>query len=151
MEGRKDRLFFFFNHKQQTRPREVAPSTANLVSSLLTNAKHSPCIDLDFEARLEPSSTIGHYHLYLDGLEMDWDKYKNLLLALAEAGVIQSGYAQKSIQHKASFLRPPWIKKSKDGLLEGYDFQNDMMINNQILNAMKNELEERIERCKKLS
>jgi len=44
---------------------------ANVVSSLLTNGNHAPCIDLDVPAMLVPSSTPGHSHLYID-IEVPW-------------------------------------------------------------------------------
>src|SRR5262245_3403875 len=49
---------------------------------------HSPVLDLDFAARLLPSSTDGHYHLYLDGLVMPWEKYSDFLHVMAHFGVI---------------------------------------------------------------
>lgn len=97
--------------------KQVPELEANLVSSLLDNGKHSPALDIDFEARLVPSSTPGHFHLYLDGLELEWTEYRTLLIALAQAGVIQHGYASACIDRGATFLRPPGQTKYEgDGL-----------------------------------
>lgn len=71
---------------------------------------HRPVLDLDFEAELVPSSTPGHYHLYLDRL-LTKANYMKLLVALADAGIIQQGFADASIERGASSARLPWIKK----------------------------------------
>lgn len=67
---------------------------------------HRPVIDIDYPAQLVPSRTPGHYHLYLDK-EISWAAYKKVLTALAEAGLIQHGYAAASIHSKQSFARVP--------------------------------------------
>lgn len=71
---------------------------------------HRPILDIDFEAELVPSSTPGHYHLYLDKL-MTWDVYLELLEALAKAGVIQWGFYDGAKLRGATSARLPWIKK----------------------------------------
>lgn len=98
--------------EQETSPMTAASGeAANLVSSLLENGAHSPVLDLDFSARLIPSSTEGHFHLYLDGLEIPWDRYEPLLKALADAGVIGEGYAHHSIERGQSVLRREGVTK----------------------------------------
>lgn len=88
---------------------------ANLVSSALANGMHAPVIDLDYEAHLIPSGTPGHYHLYLDK-EIPWAKYVTVLNAMADAGLIESGYYDSSRAHGASFVRLPHVlKKLKRG------------------------------------
>ena len=87
---------------------------ANLVSSRLENGHHSPVLDVDFPARLEPSSTPGHFHLYLEGIEMSWPTYEALLVALGEAGVIGPGYLRHSIAREQTMVRRPHIKKPKE-------------------------------------
>lgn len=74
---------------------ETDARQANMVGSLLDNGRHSPVLDLDFEARLVPSSTPGHYHLFLDGLELDADAYDALADALVAAKVIQPGFRRR--------------------------------------------------------
>jgi hypothetical protein len=85
---------------------------ANLVSSELKDERgtHTVALDLDIPARLVPSSTPGHSHLFID-IELDWPKYERLLKALAEAGIIESGYVAVSIERQATHLRLPWIRK----------------------------------------
>lgn len=72
---------------------------------------HRPVLDIDFPVKVIPSSTEGHFHLYMD-IEMPWPKYKKLLEALSEAGIIEPGYAEASINRMATHVRLPWIKKS---------------------------------------
>jgi hypothetical protein len=91
--------------------RPVSALEANLVSSELENGQHAPAIDLDVPHRYVPSSTEGHGHLFID-VEMSWDKYERLLKALHEAGLIEDGFYHLSVRRKATFLRPPWIKKA---------------------------------------
>ena len=91
----------------------------NLVSSRLyfegsqfaRGSSHSPVLDIDFAARLVPSSTEGHFHLYLDGLTLSWPEYENLLSALADAGVIERGYFDASVRRQMTCVRPPGMVK----------------------------------------
>lgn len=95
-----------------TEPREVAEiKDANLISSRLTDGFHSPVLDIDYGARLIPSSTPGHFHLYLDDLRLTWDEYEELLLVLARLGVIEPGYAAASIDRRQTMVRKPGVTK----------------------------------------
>lgn len=93
--------------------REPANGNANVTSSALVDLPgwHSPVLDIDFPARLVPSSTPGHFHLYLDGLAIDWARYEPLLNALAEAGVVGKGYVARSIERGQSVVRLPHSRK----------------------------------------
>lgn len=100
---------------------ECSEPEANLIGSEVEHdvlmgrhTVHAPVLDIDFPARLVPSTTPGHFHLYLD-IKMSWPTYRRLLEALADAGVIEEGYAEASIERKNSFVRKPGIKKG-DGL-----------------------------------
>lgn len=88
----------------------VDPTYGNLVSSLCGDGMHMPVLDLDVPHRYEPSSTPGHGHLYLD-VPMTWDAYVKLLGALADAGIIEEGFARLSIERGASFVRKPGVIK----------------------------------------
>lgn len=83
---------------------------ANLVSSLGDDGLHYPVLDLDFGAYVVPSSTPGHFHLYLERA-MPWDTYAGLLVALAEAGVIERGYADACLARGMTFVRMPGVSK----------------------------------------
>jgi len=77
---------------------------ANLVSSFTERGLHKPVIDLDVPARLVPSKTPGHFHLYID-VEMEWDDYSELLWALAKAGIVEQNYVAASNVAGMSFVR----------------------------------------------
>jgi hypothetical protein len=79
---------------------------AHLVSSMVEPGVHMPVLDIDFPAQLVPTSTPGHFHLYLD-IDMDWETYVGLLNALCDAGVIQPGYYANSVRRGASYARLP--------------------------------------------
>jgi hypothetical protein len=88
---------------------------SDLVSSLLREDicgknMHMPAIDIDLPIRVVPSSTLGHFHLYIDK-PMSWRKYKRVLRALTAAGVVEKGYYKASVSRKATHLRLPWHKK----------------------------------------
>lgn len=110
----------FEPYNAHTGDRNIQPETfqvsimeANLISSELESGLHKPVFDVDFPIRAVPSTTPGHFHLYLDGIEMEWPKYEALLRALAEAGVIEQGYYEASVSRGASYVRTPWqVKKS---------------------------------------
>ena len=91
------------------------PASAELadlvVVSRLTNGMHSPVLDLDFSATLFPSSTAGHHHLYLDGLQLPWWRYRVLLRVLAWAGVIEKAYYKHSVRRRHTAVRFPNVRK----------------------------------------
>lgn len=89
---------------------------ANVVSSErigFGGQYHAVLLDLDVPAFLVPSSTPGHSHLYID-VTIGQEQYFSLLKALADAGVIEPGYAGASIEKGATFLRLPWVKKGQE-------------------------------------
>jgi len=94
--------------------RDIADlSKAHVVSSLRReDNRHALVIDIDHPSWLVESSTPGHFHLYVDvpgGIGKD--EYFALLMALANAGVIEPGYAGASAARGHSDVRLPWIKK----------------------------------------
>lgn len=72
--------------------------------------KHKVLLDIDHEAMLIPSTTPGHYHLLID-VEVPWEKYVDMMDAMAEAGVIEAGFAKAARKRGFSTLRMPWVKK----------------------------------------
>jgi hypothetical protein len=86
---------------------------ANILTSAAVGRPgiHKLAIDIDLSARLVPSTTPGHWHLYVD-VDIEWNAYRELLLALAKAGVIEKGYARASIKRGYTSLRPPWVMKT---------------------------------------
>lgn len=74
---------------------------------------HRPVLDIDFPARLVPSSTEGHFHLYLDGVLIPHDKFMYLLAALASCGIISEGYHKYSTDRGYTAVRMPGNFKPK--------------------------------------
>lgn len=85
---------------------------ANLISSSIGNEGHMPVLDLDFETHLEPSSTPGHYHLYLNRY-LSWSQYVTLLGAMEYAGLLDHGFVELSVKRGATYVRKPGVKKEK--------------------------------------
>lgn len=81
-----------------------------ITSDTRAGGLHRPILDLDFPAALIPSTTPGHFHLYLDK-EMTWDSYERLLKSLGRAGILESGYVSASIARAYTSVRLPWVKK----------------------------------------
>jgi hypothetical protein len=101
------------------------PTEANLITSRALDQEgtldgtikrwgeeiHRPLLDIDFEAALIPSSSPGKFHLYLDK-PMPRSTYNALLRALADAGVIERGFADSGMGSElGTTLRLPWVKK----------------------------------------
>lgn len=87
--------------------------TSRTVASLLSSTPvHKPVLDIDFPAKLVPSSTPGHFHLYLDR-EISWESYRKLLEVLGEIGLLQSGYVESAVSRGYSAVRLPWVKKEQ--------------------------------------
>lgn len=76
----------------------------------LSGPYHKVLLDIDRPAWLIPSTTEGHFHLYID-VDVPEGDYFELLRVLAKCGVIEYGYAESSIKKGGSALRLPWIKK----------------------------------------
>jgi hypothetical protein len=81
-----------------------------ITSRIAGSEKHKIVIDLDLPAQLIPSTTPGHFHLYVDH-EVDWMTYVNLLQALAKARLVEQGYVDVSIFRGHTAARLPWVKK----------------------------------------
>lgn len=91
-------------------PRQMPLERANLVSSEVESGKHMPVIDFDFPARIIPSSTEGHGHLYIDQ-ELTWEQYLALLEGFHKAGLIQDGWLTNAMSDKRTYVRLPHVSK----------------------------------------
>lgn len=102
-------------YSQEEREPAVSIAEANVSTSIREDAEncHALLIDLDVPAWLVPSSTPGHSHLYVD-VKIPTPAYFALLDALADAGVIQRGYANSSKHRGGTALRLPWVKKPEN-------------------------------------
>lgn len=92
----------------------ASAEVANLFSSLIVDGpeygRHTIALDLDVPARLIPSTTEGHSHLYID-VPVEWESVVDLLNLLADMGIVEPGYAAASIRRGYTSLRLPWIRK----------------------------------------
>lgn len=81
-----------------------------VVKAWMARQADPPNVILPFTApvRLVPSRSPGHHHLYIDQ-QTSWSRYRQLLCALAKAGVIAEDFLQLSLSNRASYLRtsPP--------------------------------------------
>lgn len=79
-----------------------------------------PAIRLSAPFRLFPSSTPGHFHLYVDKTT-SWRRYKNLLYELKNAGLIESGYLDNALKNRKSFLLKQGVSKDDIRRLQAQD------------------------------
>lgn len=86
---------------------------ANLVGSLCSDGLHRPVLDIDLPCRLVPSSTEGHFHLYIERA-LSTEAYMELVDALGKAGIISQFYAKAARIRGQTFCRPEWVKKAPD-------------------------------------
>lgn len=113
---------FAYVKNDKVQERDAPVDEANIITSLDIDsygAYHRPVLDIDFEAKLIPSSTEGHYHLYIDKL-IPTQAYFNLLDALAEVELIQPAVAKFARERGYSAVRLPWINKDS-GRDNAYD------------------------------
>jgi hypothetical protein len=71
---------------------------------------HKVVIDLDLDAKLVPSSTPGHHHLFINK-PMRWDQLVRLLCVLAEVGILEPGYVSACIAQGHTSVRLPHVRK----------------------------------------
>lgn len=103
------------------RERAVSLNNANVVTSLIdtdgwspSGGRHHLLLDIDHPSWLMPSTTPGHYHLYVEVPNgMSAADLDGVLDALAIAGVIEAGYAGASKARGFTSVRLPWIEKEK--------------------------------------
>lgn len=128
-------------------PQEVPEEEANLIGSLTEDNLHAPVLDIDFPAQLIPSTTPGHYHLYLDK-KIQWWQYQRLLRELALAGILEEGYAKGAYKQGYSAVRPPGITKPSGGTLPA--MRSEDTINRQELLKARMEVQALQERVDEL-
>lgn len=86
---------------------------AQVITSLTVEGEQKLILDIDIPSQLIPSSTPGHFHLYVDK-EISYEKWELLLIALANAGIIEEGYKNASLERRYTAVRLPWIKKEEE-------------------------------------
>jgi hypothetical protein len=63
-------------------------------------------LEVEFPIQLIPSTTPGHYHLYLDR-KISWEQYILVLESAHEAGIINKGFYEMSIKNGQSMVLLP--------------------------------------------
>lgn len=66
---------------------------------------------LTVPAMLVPSSTEGHFHLYLE-TEMDWGDYLGLMRCMVDAGLLEKDWVDMNERRRMAMLRKPEFKKA---------------------------------------
>jgi hypothetical protein len=85
---------------------------ANLIGSLCSDGHHMPALDIDLPCELVPSTTKGHFHLYIDK-PMTYTAYKKLVEAFIEAGIVEPNILKYMEANGMTTLRPANVKKPK--------------------------------------
>lgn len=95
-------------------PVEPEPNSnkANLVGSLCADGSHMPALDIDLPCELIPSTTKGHFHLYIDK-PMSFMVYKKLVQAFIDAGIVEPNIMKYMELNGMTTLRPSHVKKKK--------------------------------------
>lgn len=93
--------------------REPAPvDEADVIGSRVTATDlHTVIVDLDVPARLVPSTTPGHSHLYVD-VPVSFPGLLDILRTLARYGIVEGGYAHVTEERGEAFARLPWVRKA---------------------------------------
>lgn len=96
---------------------EAEMSEANCITSRIDDALgyHTVMVDLDVPARLIPSSTPGHYHLYID-VPVTEAEHSAILRVLSYCRIVQPGYADAFDRRHFATLRFPWVHKEEGDL-----------------------------------
>lgn len=86
---------------------------ANIITSEVAGSpgRHKVVLDVDMPVHIEPSSTEGHFHLFIDK-ELTWDEYSRLLWVMADVGLLEEGYVSASDARRYTAVRLPWVKKN---------------------------------------
>lgn len=102
--------------QKELRPEALTESieNANLITSAIASniLTHKVVLDLDLPAKLIPSTTPDHYHLYIDHA-MPWENYLKLLKVMVECGLVEEGYVGAAERRGYTGVRLPWVKKEK--------------------------------------
>lgn len=86
---------------------------ANLIASSIKGTDsqmHKPILDIDLPCVLLPSSTKGHFHLFIDR-PLSRELYLKLLEVLCECGIIGRGNVQQLKERECTTIRKPGFYK----------------------------------------
>jgi hypothetical protein len=86
---------------------------ANIITSeiaLRDGSRHKVLLDIDMPVKILPSSTEGHFHLFIDK-ELGTKEYFKLIKAFVKAGIVEEGYLSASAERGYTAVRVPWVPK----------------------------------------
>lgn len=87
---------------------------ANIITSEVAygpnRGTHKVLLDIDMPVKILPSSTEGHFHLFIDK-ELDTGVYFDLVEAFVKAGIVEDGYLAASAERGYTAVRVPWVPK----------------------------------------
>ena len=95
----------------------VDEADANVVTSVMQwdPLKPMPVLDLDVPIEAVPSTTRGHFHLYIDR-PMHSDQLFKLLDVMCEVGLLEPGYVEAAKIRGYTSVRLPHVKKPPRGI-----------------------------------
>lgn len=95
---------------------------SRLESTLGVPSKHVPLFDFDVESVLVESRTAGHFHLYINQ-PISVQHYRNILNAMAAAGLVQQRWVDSLGDNGQVFLRLP-VKQAVPGFIPTARFRD---------------------------
>tara|TARA_R110002020_G_scaffold404912_1_gene614997 strand:- start:40070 stop:40462 length:393 start_codon:yes stop_codon:yes gene_type:complete len=98
---------------EMKRPEVAGVKHADIITSEVQNTNgeiHKLVLDIDFPVKVVPSTTEGHFHLYIDKT-MSKKVYFELVRAFVDAGLVEEGFLGASLERGFTGVRLPWIKK----------------------------------------
>lgn len=85
-------------------------NTLTSLTSFEPDEPHLPVIDIDFPIAAVPSSTPGHFHLYIEK-PTTFEAFESLLYAMVEAGWVEEGYYRAFQRRNYTVVRKPGVLK----------------------------------------
>lgn len=99
-----------YGGRQRVDERCVAADANIITSEVQHSSMHAPVLDVDMPCALVPSSTPGHFHLFIER-GMTWRRYRRLLRALGRAGILERAFVRASLRRGYTAVRVPWERK----------------------------------------
>lgn len=95
----------------ETRFRDDLPSMPRIFGRL----DPMPPLPIDATLTLVPSTSPGHFHLYIEK-ELRWDDYLRLLKAFVKAGLVEKAYCRSAARRGMTMLVKPGMRNPRKPL-----------------------------------